>query len=939
MNPLLILREEIVCLFILLFLMANALAYKMGRDSGSFLRLAICAMGHVVFEILIVLAMNPPGRVGDGMNRLFHAFFYLFAVLFAYEFFCCTVRLGLGSRVSLRRARRWGLLTVLVYAAALPFLPLYYLKGSGIRYGMGPFIAVSFAVAMLYFAASAVILLLRRWRIPRQVKLALLPLLLAMMVTEGLQWVVPELFFSGGALTIVTVGFFFALENPADFFRQKIQVDALTGVKSRYCYETDIRQVEQRYREGGRQSYAVVFCDINNLKAVNNLYGHLEGDQYISAIAGILTQEMKSAERVYRMGGDEFMALYHHQPEGVIQREIQAVHEACRVLSREKEYPVGVAMGYAASGSGYRSIREVLKVADYRMYKDKAEQKAQLTRYTEGDQGSVIRLTNRLFDAIAQAAGDRCCPFLYNMETNMARISPFWVEQFGLHGEFLYDFPVTWLEWLHPEDRERYQQDLRQMLSGKSSGQTQEYRARNRAGEYVACTCRSYVLRGKSGESDLLVGVLVNHGITDRLDPVTGLAWDEDLGDRVRTLRQRGDRAVLMKLGVQDFSRVNMLYGYAGGSDVLRQLADWIRALLPSGGELFRSEGPRFTLCLPGGDRKTAEKLYQDICAAAEGELRLGVSLVPLHLAGAAYLLSAGEETISIRSGLLCALEESRHQRQGALVFFGEEGQDYRLLSRIHQDAVEERKGFLLRYQPIIRVGDGRTVGAEALLYWQDGLWGQVGPSRFLPWLENDPCFFELGFWILRQAVSDAREMLALCPDFVLNVNITVGQLQRRDFLPKTLELLRQEGFPPGRLCLELTERCKELDTDVLCRAIEAFRKEGVRLALDDLGTGSASFGLLLRLPIQEIKMDKSFVGEIPWKRPNRIFADAAVQAAKGMDYAVCFEGVEDRETYEYLKSYGDVLCQGYYFAHPLLAEEILQRLQEQRETDTSTEI
>ena len=939
MNPLLILREEIVCLFILLFLLANALAYKMGRDSGSFLRLALCAMGHVVFEILVVLAMNPPGRVGDGMNRLFHAFFYLFAVLFAYEFFCCTVRLGFGSRVSLRRARRWGLLAVLVYAAALPFLPLYYLKGSGIRYGMGPFIAVSFAVAMLYFVASAVILLLRRWRIPRQVKLALLPLLLAMMVTEGLQWVVPELFFSGGALTIVTVGFFFALENPADFFRQKIQVDALTGVKSRYCYETDIRQVEQRYREGGRQSYAVVFCDINNLKAVNNLYGHLEGDQYISAIAGILTQEMKSAERVYRMGGDEFMALYHHQPESVIQREIQAVHEACRVLSREKEYPVGVAMGYAASGSGYRSIREVLKVADYRMYKDKAEQKAQLTRYTEGDQGSVIRLTDRLFDAIAQAAGDRCCPFLYNMETNMARISPFWVEQFGLPGEFLYDFPVTWLEWLHPEDRERYQQDLRQMLSGKSSGQTQEYRARNRAGEYVACTCRSYVLRGKSGESDLLVGVLVNHGITDRLDPVTGLAWDEDLGDRVRTLRQRGDRAVLMKLGVQDFSRVNMLYGYAGGSDVLRQLADWIRALLPSGGELFRSEGPRFTLCLPGGDRETAEKLYQDICAAAEGELRLGVSLVPLHLAGAAYLLSAGEETISIRSGLLCALEESRHQRQGALVFFGEEGQDYRLLSRIHQDAVEERKGFLLRYQPIIRVGDGRTVGAEALLYWQDGLWGQVGPSRFLPWLENDPCFFELGFWILRQAVSDAREMLALYPDFVLNVNITVGQLQRRDFLPKTLEILRQEGFPPGRLCLELTERCKELDTDVLCRAIEAFRKEGVRLALDDLGTGSASFGLLLRLPIQEIKMDKSFVGEIPWKRPNRIFADAAVQAAKGMDYAVCFEGVEDRETYEYLKNYGDVLCQGYYFARPLLAEGMLQRLREERGTDGSTEI
>ena len=132
MNPLLILREEIVCLVILLFLLVNALAYQTGRDSGSFLRLALCAVGHVACEILVVLAMNPPGRVGAGANRLFHAFFYLFAVLFAYEFFCCTVRLGFASRAAVRRARRWGLPAVLVYAAALPVLQRDELKGDGL---------------------------------------------------------------------------------------------------------------------------------------------------------------------------------------------------------------------------------------------------------------------------------------------------------------------------------------------------------------------------------------------------------------------------------------------------------------------------------------------------------------------------------------------------------------------------------------------------------------------------------------------------------------------------------------------------------------------------------------------------------------------------------------------------------------------------------------
>ena len=133
MNPLLMLREEVVCLFILLFLLGNALVCEMGKDSGSFLCLVICAVGHVVFEMLAVLAMNPPGRVGNGANRAFHVFFYLFAVFFAYEFFCCTVRLGFASRAAVRRTRRWGLPPVLLCAAAMPFLPLYYLQGNGIR--------------------------------------------------------------------------------------------------------------------------------------------------------------------------------------------------------------------------------------------------------------------------------------------------------------------------------------------------------------------------------------------------------------------------------------------------------------------------------------------------------------------------------------------------------------------------------------------------------------------------------------------------------------------------------------------------------------------------------------------------------------------------------------------------------------------------------------
>ena len=933
MNPVLILREEIVCLVLLLFFLVTACCYKTGRDGGSFLRLAVCAMGHVAFEILVILAMNPPGRVGDGVNRVFHACYHLFAVCYAYEFFCCTARIGL-TQAAARRARRWALPTLLLFAAALPFLPLYYLPGDGIYYGMGPFIAASYLAAMLYFAASAAILFARRRSIPGHVQLALLPMLVAMMATVSLQWAVPELFFSGGALTAVTVGFFFALENPADVYRRKMQVDALTGVRSRHCYETDIRQVESSYRRDGTARYAVVFCDINNLKAVNNLYGHLEGDRYISAIAAILTREMPEARRIYRMGGDEFMALYRDTPEERVQREIQAVRRACEALGTEKEYPASVAMGCAFSDSGYRSIRDVLQVADYRMYRDKAQQKAR--QPLPDGRSNITGLTDPLFEAFARAAGEESCLFLYNVETGMARVSPGWVETFGLPGEFLPDFAGLWMDWLHPDDRVRYQQDTRDILTGRSGGRRQTYRARDREGRYVPCTCRSQRIRGRGGEPDLFVGVLSRESAPEETDPVTALPWDGALGPLTAELRARGEAALLLKLGVRDFSRVNILCGYAGGDRVLRQLAEELRARLPEGGRLFRAEGPRFVLLLSGGGREAAEMLYRDIRAAAGEGIPLPEQRVPLHLTGAALLLPGPGEGCSLRSLLAGGLEESRW-RQGALVFCGgEEG--LRLMARVHRDALGERQGFALRYQPVIRAESGAVAGAEALLYWRDG-GGEVAPGRFLPWLEEDPCFFDLGLWILRRALRDGREMLALQPDFTLNVNVTAGQLQHPDFRRRVMELLAEEDFPPRRLCLELTERCRWLDAKRLAETAQGFRQEGIRLALDDVGMGAASFGLLLELPVQEVKLDRSFVGGIPWRQANRIFADAAVQAARRMGYDICFEGVESAETFDYLRCYGDVLCQGFYFDRPLPPETLLERLRAEGNAVGSPEI
>ena len=129
--------------------------------------------------------------------------------------------------------------------------------------------------------------------------------------------------------------------------------------------------------------------------------------------------------------------------------------------------------------------------------------------------------------------------------------------------------------------------------------------------------------------------------------------------------------------------------------------------------------------------------------------------------------------------------------------------------------------------------------------------------------LSRTPVFFELGNWVIWQALQDATEIRRIIPDFIINVNIAAPQLERPDFHYEVLNALHDTGYPPQNLCLELTERCRELDTNFLRNEIEFFRSQGIRVAMDDFGTGNASLQLILELPLDEIKIDRSFLCRI----------------------------------------------------------------------------
>lgn len=934
LNLLLVVREEIVCLIILLFILLYSRLYKMGKDQGNFLRICSFAIGHIVFDLITVLTVNHLDSWPPVLNWVCHIVFYLFALLFSYEFLCYTVSLCF-SRRALHTVRLVGLAPLGLYLLLVPFLPMEYLAGNGTNYSFGVAAIVGYGVAMLFFLASILLVLHHRKLLDRYVINALLPMLASAVVLEIAQIAIPELLFTGGAVTIISVGFFFSLENPVAALRHKVLIDAMTGVKSRHSYDAELTQMDRMFETGTQ--FGMVFCDINDLKAVNDTRGHQEGDAYIANIAQILMGSLKSAETIYRMGGDEFLAVYQDQRLEVIRREVAAAEAACEEQGRIHDYPLSMAIGYALSDASYTSLRDVLRTADYRMYSDKAKIKLQRA-YLMGssDQVNITGLTDRIFDAFASTDPNRFL-FVTNMSTNVTRWSHSAVAYFGLGSEFVPDCISRWLERVHPDDRDVFFEDINAVFTGRQQHHELEYRLLNGSGDYVTCACSGTMLRGKNGEADLFAGTMFVRSSEESIDHITDLRNGFEMMSYFSYLLRTHTPAAIIKMSIVNLNRINMLYGYTCGNDVLKQFALAAYNALGGEGSLFRSDGTKFVVCMPNLTRDGIREVYRRIQLAAEQRIRLDALTPPLQLAAGAFMLTPDFDGSSsvLRSNLIYAHTRSKYDEHGRLVFYddrvageGSESQNQLLLS-IHQDAIAEHTGFYMVYQPIVNAQSGRIIGAEALLRWADNTFGTVNPDRFIPWLEGDPCFFSLGNWILRSAMQDAMRILPYQPDFKLNVNIAMPQLEHENFRGAVLSILEETGFPPTQLCLELTERCRELNMDYLKGEIEFYRSHGIHIALDDLGTGFSSFGLLLSLDVDEIKLDRAFVKEIQTQRVNQILTRMLIEASSSMGYATCLEGVEDQALCRYLGSYGATYYQGYYCAEPKRVAEFILHMEQ----------
>lgn len=709
--------------------------------------------------------------------------------------------------------------------------------------------------------------------------------------------------------------------------------DELTGVKNKTAFH-ELEQSVQNNLDKGMDylPFAVLVCDINNLKIINDTKGHKAGDEYLCAACRMICN-IFSHSPVFRIGGDEFVVFLRGNDYD--ERDYLCDKLYGQVLENMKtdDQPV-VAHGLSVfSRQTDRFFSEVFDRADSQMYVQKKRLKTM--EFTEDPESFIPIPTemrkrlDSLFEGLSVVA-EGAFVYLCSMKYDFSRWSKSAVELYGLPSEYMYGAGKIWEERIHPDDRETYRTSIQLIFEGSHEGHDMQYRARRIDGGYDVCTCRGLVMKDENGEPAYFGGVIRNHGIQGHLDALTGLRNLYGFFEDLQLHMNAKHRMNICLFGISKFSEINEMYGYHFGNRVLQYVGRYVFERVGNTGVAYRLDGTKFAVI---SSLRTVDEIrtrYNSLRVHLRENLVIENRQVILDTnSGVLSVDSFDVDYQTVYACLNFAYTMSKVRMQGELVEFYNNLSDenkHRIekLHAIRASIMQDYHGFYLLYQPVVDAQNEELIGAEALLRWRSEEYGMVPPDHFIPILEKDPFFCNLGEWILRTAIAATKQILKKHPQFVINVNIAYTQLEKSDFTDRVLNVLRETEFPPEHLCLEITERCRLIDMDHLKNVIVNLRAHGVLIALDDFGTGFSSIGVVKNLPFDIIKIDRSFVLRIEDDEKERELIKYFAGVASTFGAKVCVEGIETAGMRDILQEYSVRSFQGYYYSKPLELADFL---------------
>ena len=540
-------------------------------------------------------------------------------------------------------------------------------------------------------------------------------------------------------------------------------------------------------------------------------------------------------------------------------------------------------------------------------------------------------LDNIFFESLCKISEDY---YFMENETGRSRWSPTAVNDFDLPGEYVNSSGAIIRSLVHPDDLKRYDAEISRIKNAEIDFYQVDYRMRKRNGDYIKVGCRGNVIRNDEGRIIWFTGVITR--LNGEVDPTTQIANVYVAArDIMETFKNSTAKGALMYLGIDNFKRINDLYTFSGGDEVIKKLALKLKGIIPPSAMLYRIDGDRFAVHYPYAVASDMQAIYNRAAEEAK-EIRLSEKVdVSLTLSAGVCIYPQNAETPEkLRRNTQRAFERAKREGKNQITFYSQEIREQyikklRFTEVLKHSVKENFKGFELYYQPIVDPVTRKIVECEALLRWKNDEFPKASPADFIPILEETGLIKEVGEWVVENAISQVKQWGD--KNLIVNVNVSYKQLKDGNFAEYVLKIIDEYGYDPTKLVIELTESCKAHDISLLMKTLDKLREQHVLVALDDFGTGYASLDVLQDVSADLVKIEQKFVSGCRDNKVDRNIVKHIILLAHSLDMKVCMEGVETEEICQVAEEEKADTLQGYYFSKPVPAEEFGRMLQGNR--------
>ncbi|WMJ79438.1 EAL domain-containing protein [Clostridium sp. MB40-C1] len=553
----------------------------------------------------------------------------------------------------------------------------------------------------------------------------------------------------------------------------------------------------------------------------------------------------------------------------------------------------------------------------------------------------LLRKSEERYQLALLAAKDGIYDF--DIQNNKMFYSNSWKNMLGYQDDDIEDSYDVWESLIHPLDKQRVVEEMNKYLNKEIDSYNIEYRFKNKEGSYIWVQDRATAVWDSEGNPSRVTGAHIN--IDERIrkeqiifnmayyDGLTGLPNRRFFKEKLKEILKENNKGIVLFLDLDNFKNINDTLGHDVGDELLKVIASKLKEVLGQNDILSRFGGDEFLILQPNIDKrekaiKSVNKIldiFKDLWQVREHKIYITASI------GITQYPDDGSDLNIILRNVDTAAYDAKSSGKNRYEFFEKSMYDEMLrktkIEKALREAIDNNE-LELYYQPQVEVKTGKIVSLEALIRWKHPEMGLVSPMEFIPIAEETGFIVDIGEWVLRTACKQNKEWKDKGYKYdTVAVNVSSIQLRQRGFVDLVKNILEETKLEPQFLELEITESVLMESLQKSIKILDELRKIGVKTALDDFGTGYSSLNYLMKIPIDTVKIDKTFIDNICVNYTQKSVIEGIILIAHEMKLDVVAEGVEVEDQLKILANKKCDKIQGYFFSKPYEATNVEKNL------------